>query len=63
MNIQNFWLLDAAKQEKIRQEYPCDSEEEHQAFLNALFPPFETFEEADAAYDLTDTGNGGYLNW
>jgi hypothetical protein len=65
LDVRNFWTLPTEEQDTIRAAYPCETEEEHQAFLNALFPTstFTSFEEVDEAYDLSDTGNGGYLNW
>jgi hypothetical protein len=57
-DIHNFWTLPPDEQETIRQAYPCYSEEEHQAFLNALFPAYDTFSEADQVLDLSDTHNG-----
>jgi len=61
-NVRNYWMLSAEEQNTIRTAYPHETEEEHQAFLSVLFPTFTSFEEADEAYDLSDTGNGGYLN-
>ena len=54
MDLHDFWMLPPEEQEAIRQAYPCYNEEEHQAFLHALFPAFGRFEEADAVYDLSE---------
>ena len=55
IDLYHFWMLAPDEQEAIRQAYPCFTEEEHQAFLNALFPAHNSVEEADAVYDLSET--------
>ena len=55
VNISNYWELPPDDQAKIREEYPCYTDEEEQAFLNALFPAFGSFEEADEVYNLSET--------
>ncbi|HLZ55779.1 MAG TPA: hypothetical protein VKR06_02430 [Ktedonosporobacter sp.] len=55
MKLRDFWTLPTGEQEQIRETAACETEEEHQAFLNALFPAHGSFEEADQIYDLSDT--------
>jgi phage tail protein X len=54
-NLHDFWTLPASEQNAIREANPgyADTEEDYQAFLNALFPAM-TFEEADELYHLSD---------
>lgn len=53
MNLSDFWQLSPEEQAAIVAAHPEETEEEHQAFLNLLFPDY-TFQEADAIYDLSD---------
>lgn len=42
MDLHHYWYLPEDQQEEIRQEADCMTEEEYQAFLNALFPTHYT---------------------
>jgi hypothetical protein len=57
MGLRNYWSLPAEEQAALREANPgyADTEEDHQAFLRALFPAYETIEEADEVYNLSDT--------
>jgi hypothetical protein len=54
-DLRNFWTLSATEQNAIREANPgyADTEEDYQAFLDALFPAL-TYEEADERYHLSD---------
>lgn len=45
-NLHEYWSLPPNEQEQIRAEADCMTEEEYQAFLNALFPPSDSLNDA-----------------
>jgi hypothetical protein len=55
-DLRHFWSLSSEEQEEIRVANPgyADTEEDHRAFLNALFPAHQSFAEADEVYHLSD---------
>ncbi len=54
MKLSDYWQLSPEEQAAIVAAHPEETEEEQQAFLNVLFPAYNTFDEADAVYDLSD---------
>ena len=45
-NVREYWSLPTNEQEQIRGEADCMTEEEYQAFLDTLFPPSDSLNEA-----------------
>lgn len=45
-NLHEYWSLPPNEQEQIRVEADCMTEEEYQAFLAALFPPYDSLNDA-----------------
>jgi hypothetical protein len=46
MNLREYWSLPTEEQDEIRGEADVQTEEEYQVFLNALFPPFDSLNDA-----------------
>jgi hypothetical protein len=45
-NLRDYWNLPQEEQSQIREEADCMTEEEYQAFLNALFPAYDSLNDA-----------------
>jgi hypothetical protein len=45
-NLHDYWSLPIEEQDQIREQADCMTEEEYQAFLNALFPPYDSLNDA-----------------
>lgn len=44
--LREYWSLPSDEQGEIREEADCMTEEEYQAFLNVLFPEYDSFNDA-----------------
>ena len=45
-NLRDYWSLSSEEQNPIREQADCMTEEEYQAFLNALFPAYDSLNDA-----------------
>jgi hypothetical protein len=45
-NLHDYWSLSPKEQEEIREQADCMTEEQYRAFLDALFPPYASFNDA-----------------